>query len=211
MQDVILLTGITQLPSNLGQSNHGKLKAIQWHTLFAYLLPLVIPELYIVEVNAITPESNRGQILLNISYLCQCTNILCAKQVSDNNSRLFKMFYKKYTDTSKLIFPKAKIQPNHHYALHLGQQLKRWGPLYQVAEFHGKWMVGVLQQVANNGHIGEYEVFFWAQIDKTMMLWFNQLQRLTSSNLIYEEFMSQKDAKETCGQKQSVQNLIELE
>ncbi|KAG0143058.1 hypothetical protein CROQUDRAFT_96740 [Cronartium quercuum f. sp. fusiforme G11] len=58
MQDVILPTGITRLPSNLGQSNHGKLKAIQWHSLFAYLIPLVIPELYVIKVDEITPESN---------------------------------------------------------------------------------------------------------------------------------------------------------
>ncbi|KAG0143059.1 hypothetical protein CROQUDRAFT_202380 [Cronartium quercuum f. sp. fusiforme G11] len=64
-------------------------------------------------------------------------------------------------------------------------------------------MVGVLQQIVNNGHI--------AQIDKMMMLWFNQLQRLTGSSLIYEDFMSQKDTKETCGRQKSAQDLIELE
>ncbi|KAG0148645.1 hypothetical protein CROQUDRAFT_41132 [Cronartium quercuum f. sp. fusiforme G11] len=82
--------------------------------------------------------------------------------------------------------PEAKINLNHHYALHLGQQLRRWGPLYQM-------VLGVV-----------------AQMDKTMMLQFNQLQQLTGSNTIYEEFMDQNNAKETDGQK-SIHNLIELE
>ncbi|KAG0142861.1 hypothetical protein CROQUDRAFT_49650 [Cronartium quercuum f. sp. fusiforme G11] len=207
MRDVVMPTGITQLPSNLGQSNHGKLKAIQWHSMFAYLIPLLILELYIIDVDNIVPESNRGQTLLNISYLCQCTNIVCAKKVSENDAKLFEMFYKKYTETLKTIFPEAKINPNHHYALHLGQQLRQWGPLYQVAEFHGEQLVGVLQQyfLSTNMVLGVV-----AQMDKTMMLRFNQLQWLTGSNTIYEEILDQNDPKETGSQK-NIRNLIELE
>ncbi|KAG0139317.1 hypothetical protein CROQUDRAFT_33722, partial [Cronartium quercuum f. sp. fusiforme G11] len=47
LQDVVLPTGMTWLPSNLGESNHGTLKASQWHSLFACIIPLIILELYV--------------------------------------------------------------------------------------------------------------------------------------------------------------------
>ncbi|EGF97794.1 uncharacterized protein MELLADRAFT_114077 [Melampsora larici-populina 98AG31] len=70
MQDIVLPTGITRLPPNLGESKHGKLKAAQWHSLFAYVIPLIVLELFVLDVNKIVEDSNQGQILLNIADLC---------------------------------------------------------------------------------------------------------------------------------------------
>lgn len=114
MRDLVLPNGISRLPLNLGESNAGSLKAAQWHSLFAYVIPLIIPELYVTDVEQLKKNSNRLKILLNIGALCQCTNILCAKKVSEFKANHFKYYYKKYSKSSREIFSTLSIKPNHH-------------------------------------------------------------------------------------------------
>ncbi|KAJ6503589.1 hypothetical protein C8R45DRAFT_1070244 [Mycena sanguinolenta] len=45
IKEVSLPTHVTRLPANLGEPNHGKLKAAQYLTLFSVILPLVLPEM----------------------------------------------------------------------------------------------------------------------------------------------------------------------
>lgn len=50
LKDVVLPSGIDPVPANLGDAQHGKLKAAQWKTIFVYIIPLVIPELLVLDV-----------------------------------------------------------------------------------------------------------------------------------------------------------------
>lgn len=135
---MVLPAGITRLPQNLGESKHGSLKASQWYSLFAFVIPLVILELYVDDVGKLEPESNRGRILKNIGSLVQCTNFVFSRRVSEFEAKYFEHFYKEYHKTSLQIFGDVKVKPNHHYALHIPDQLRRWGPLGQVSELAGK-------------------------------------------------------------------------
>ncbi|KAG0140877.1 hypothetical protein CROQUDRAFT_99490 [Cronartium quercuum f. sp. fusiforme G11] len=155
LRDVVLPTSISRLPFNLGDSNHGTLKAAQWHSLFAYIILLIILKLYISNVDQLQRDSNRGQILLNIGCLCQCTNIVCAKKAGEYEAHQFENFYGRYHETSKRIFQKPTIKPNHHYALHIPNQIRFWGPLNSVAEFSGERLIGVLQKIKTNSHLGK--------------------------------------------------------
>ncbi|EGG01463.1 uncharacterized protein MELLADRAFT_111001 [Melampsora larici-populina 98AG31] len=58
LKDVVLPSGITCLPLNLGETKHGKLKAAQLHSLFAYVIPLIILELYVTDVEDLPADSN---------------------------------------------------------------------------------------------------------------------------------------------------------
>ncbi|KAG0150705.1 hypothetical protein CROQUDRAFT_676435 [Cronartium quercuum f. sp. fusiforme G11] len=49
LQDVMLPTGIPGMPPNLGDAKAGSLKASQWHSLFAFIIPLIIVELYVAD------------------------------------------------------------------------------------------------------------------------------------------------------------------
>jgi hypothetical protein len=156
LKDVVLPTGITRLPKVLGEAKHGTLKAAQWHSLFSYVIPLIIIEMYVLDVDSLDKESNRGRILLNIAALCQCTNIVCAKEVSEYEADIFEKFYKRYHETSKQVFTNISLVPNHHYALHIPDQIRTWGPLNQVAEFAGERLIGVVQKIKTNSHIGRF-------------------------------------------------------
>ncbi|KNZ45156.1 hypothetical protein VP01_8430g1 [Puccinia sorghi] len=46
----LLPPGVPHLPLNLGEADHGKLNASKWHSLFFFIIPLVICKIYIPNV-----------------------------------------------------------------------------------------------------------------------------------------------------------------
>ncbi|POW20399.1 hypothetical protein PSHT_03565 [Puccinia striiformis] len=151
--NIIVPRGVTQVPPNLGDPKHGKLKASEWHSLFATYLPLSLID-YFFENSAWCTTGAQENMLLNFSSLVLCTNIVSLKSVCDADCNKLSEAYGLYTETSKLVFDSPKIVPNHHYALHLSDQLKWWGPLSNVSEFSGERINGILQQIKTNSIIG---------------------------------------------------------
>jgi hypothetical protein len=155
VDEVVVPQGITRVPSNLGEASHGKLKASEWHTLFAIFLPLALPDFLVEDCEQEYSENHPWLTLLNFSALVQCTNIVTQKSVSKQDSQKFQESYEVYTKSSKLLFSNIHINPNHHYALHLPQQMNWWGPLMAIAEFSGERINGVLQSFETNGQLGK--------------------------------------------------------
>lgn len=79
LKDVVLPSGIDWVPLNLGDAQHGKLKAAQWKTLFVYVIPLIIPQLLVLDVDDFKKTSTRSLIVENIAKLCRCTQIVLAR------------------------------------------------------------------------------------------------------------------------------------
>ncbi|KAG0149601.1 hypothetical protein CROQUDRAFT_88939 [Cronartium quercuum f. sp. fusiforme G11] len=162
----VLPTGIPKLPPNLGEAKQGSLKAAQWHSLFAYVIPLIVVDVYVGKVDQLKKDSNQGRIIFNIACLVQCTNIVCAKKVSEYEALMFEKTYRQYHKTSQQIFKDLVILLNHHYTMHIPDQIRQWGPLASVAEFAGERLI--------------------AQMDNTMMSRFSQWQRLLGNHLVVE-------------------------
>ncbi|KAI7963216.1 hypothetical protein MJO29_003643 [Puccinia striiformis f. sp. tritici] len=191
LPDIIIPRGVTQVPLNLGDPKHGKLKASEWHSLFSTYLPLSLINFF-VDNPAKCATDNNQNLLLNFSSLVICTNIVSLKSINDSDSNKLAEAYSLYTETSKLVFDSPKILPNHHYALHLPEQMKWWGPLSNVSEFSGERVNGILQKMKTNGIIGELirTKFFSGgqqltfclsgQIEGTVLREFCQIQRLNS-------------------------------
>jgi hypothetical protein len=156
MKHVVLPPGVPHLPLNLGETTHGKLSASQWHALYVFIIPLVICEIYIADVGAIDVRSNRYKFLANTAQLVQCTNVVFARKFKQGDLTRFEMHYKKYSDSVGQLFEGIKVQPNHHFALHIPQQMSGWGPLAGVAEFPGERLIGFLQKINTNNKIGEW-------------------------------------------------------
>ncbi|MBW0471430.1 hypothetical protein O181_011145 [Austropuccinia psidii MF-1] len=116
-------------------------------------------------------EGSKAKLLLdNLSSLTICTNILASRCVNEINCNEFIKEYDNYCQTSQQLFMDITIVPNHHYALHLADQMKWWGPLLAISEFPGERINGWLQKVNNNGLID--------QMNETMLSKFCQMQRL---------------------------------
>ncbi|MBW0509438.1 hypothetical protein O181_049153 [Austropuccinia psidii MF-1] len=113
-------------------------------------------------------------MLLHFGELVQCTNIVGAKAVKQEDSTRFAENYDTYQKTSLKLFPQCRHVPNHHYAMHIPDQLKFWGPPMGISEFSGERLIGELQNLKCN--------FLPGAMDATFMLKFCQRQRLEVLN-----------------------------
>jgi hypothetical protein len=155
LAEVVLPTSVGCLPSQLGNAKCGKLKASQWYTLFVYVIPLIVADIFVTNINRIVESSNRALIMENIACLIQCTHIVNSRRIKDVHRKRFEDSYERYTLTSQKIFQHLSILPNHHYALHVPQQQELWGPLGEVAEFTGERMIGKLGEIRTNNRLGK--------------------------------------------------------
>ncbi|EFP76316.2 uncharacterized protein PGTG_02757 [Puccinia graminis f. sp. tritici CRL 75-36-700-3] len=170
LPEVVLPTVVGCIPSQLGKAKCGKLKASQWYVLFVYVIPLIVADIFVTDIDKINAKSNQALIVDNIACLIQCTHIVNSRHVKEVHGKRFEDSYQKYNETSKKIFENLAVHPNHHYALHIPKQLKLWGTLGGVAEFTGERMIGKLQNIETNHRMGELE--------GTMMKRICQIQRL---------------------------------
>ncbi|PLW54211.1 hypothetical protein PCANC_04511 [Puccinia coronata f. sp. avenae] len=154
LAEVVLPTSVGCLPSQLGNAKCGKLKALQWYTLFVYVIPLIVADIFVTNINRIVESSNQALIMENIACLIQCTHIVNSRCIKDVHRKRFEDSYEKYTLTSQKLFQHLSILPNHHDALHVPQQQESWGPLGEVAEFTGKRMIGKIGEIRTNNRLG---------------------------------------------------------
>ncbi|MBW0591719.1 hypothetical protein O181_131434 [Austropuccinia psidii MF-1] len=155
MKDVVLPSGVGALPQNLGESKHGRLKASDWLTLFTLILPLIIPKSFIEEIEDIPLNSKRGIFLQNTGDVIQCTRIVCSWSVKEGYAGRFKIAYNRYLKNAKTLYKNPKLKPNHHYCLHIPQQMKIWGPMLVISEFSGERVIGLLQKIPTNNKTSE--------------------------------------------------------
>ena len=114
----------------------------------------MIFDLYLVDVRDIKINSNRGKFFMNTACLMQCTHILFAWEITGTLINQFGSNYQKYCNTVGGLFNDVKAQPNHHFACHITEQMRGWGPLHGVAEFSGERLIGFLQKIKTNNVIG---------------------------------------------------------
>ncbi|KAJ3533804.1 hypothetical protein NMY22_g7182 [Coprinellus aureogranulatus] len=165
--DTVLPSWVEHPPTNLGEPSHGKLKAEQWLILFTVFFPLILPELWTTKSlgpDFAEPESLSEQLLDNFHSLVLCTNIVCASAVSPAMADEYTANYVRYRQSSAVLFPHLKPRPNHHYAMHNGDQMKFFGPLMKLSELGYERHNGRLQKVKTNGHPGDIDFTMLRQV-----------------------------------------------
>ncbi|EEB93053.1 hypothetical protein MPER_08346, partial [Moniliophthora perniciosa FA553] len=133
IQTIPLPTYITRPPGNLGEPKHGSLKAYDYLILFTVIFPLVLPEFWWTS----EPSDYHRLILSNFVHLVASTNIISAYSTSDADAEAYMYHYVHYRKLLTQIYP-VNWKPNHYYAMHNGDLLKRWGPLAELSEFPGE-------------------------------------------------------------------------
>ncbi|KZV59036.1 hypothetical protein PENSPDRAFT_672638 [Peniophora sp. CONT] len=132
-------------PSNFGEKSRGKLKADTYLVLFAFIFPLIIPEIWW----AFSVPSYQCKLLESFYYLFVSTTVMISYKTSENSRLLFSNHYIPYRCSIQELFP-VKRKPNHHYAMHSPSIMEYWGPLASLNEFAGKRMNGQLQCTKTN-------------------------------------------------------------
>ncbi|MBW0589340.1 hypothetical protein O181_129055 [Austropuccinia psidii MF-1] len=151
MTEVVVPKGVSRITEQAGDASYGKLKASEWRVLFGVYIPLVALDSFWED------EPQNNLLLINTGALIQCTSIIGANQISKNDQEEFAHMYGIYQLTSAQLFPSLKVTPNHHYSMHIPEQLAKWGPLMGIAEFGGERLVGVLQNFESNSRNGAME------------------------------------------------------
>ncbi|KAG0139851.1 hypothetical protein CROQUDRAFT_54136, partial [Cronartium quercuum f. sp. fusiforme G11] len=154
LHDIKTPQGMTRCPKGLGMMVNGKLKASEWHALFATHLPLAAIDVFIGNYDSFINGDAKPyltKILLNFCALVECTHIIASRQIKPGYPEKYKQAYYEYMVTSNQLEPGCKIKPNHHYAIHVALQMEWWGPLLGVAEFLGERLCGFLQKINTNG------------------------------------------------------------
>ncbi|KAJ7230744.1 hypothetical protein GGX14DRAFT_554224 [Mycena pura] len=146
----LLPTWVPRPPTNLGEAQHGKLKASEYLTLFTAIFPLILPQLW----------WNKGNyelaLLKNYHNLMGATNIISSFSTSQAKAKEFTKHYIKYRKDLPKLFPvRFHFVPNHHFAMHNEQLLKFWGPMACLNEFAGERMNGMLQNTPTNKHLDD--------------------------------------------------------
>ncbi|KIK49924.1 hypothetical protein GYMLUDRAFT_139418, partial [Collybiopsis luxurians FD-317 M1] len=138
-------------PINLGEKEHGKLKAHEYLVLFTVIFPLIIPELW----NAGGDDDKRH--LECFFHLVASTNIAMSYTTSDSEADKYIEHYVQYRNIIKSLYSCWNAVPNHHYGMHIGSLLKFWGPLACLSEFPGERLNGEFAKIQTNNHYSEYE------------------------------------------------------
>ncbi|MBW0476144.1 hypothetical protein O181_015859 [Austropuccinia psidii MF-1] len=150
IQDVVVPKGVSHIPLNIGEKGVGRLKASQWRALFGIYIPLVALDVF---WDCDDPDNI---FLINTGSLICCTEIVGKSSITKNDAIEFEEGYRKYQETSNEIFQDIRVTPNHHYSMHIPDQLLWWGPLMGVLEFGGERLIGVLQRFKTNSKYGIY-------------------------------------------------------
>ncbi|MBW0478447.1 hypothetical protein O181_018162 [Austropuccinia psidii MF-1] len=114
---VVVPKGVTRMRKQLGEPKSGALKASEWNALFNVYIPLSI-----IDIAYSFPQDSLFNIelfLINLCALVQCTNLVSSKKTKKEDSIKFSQTYETYQKTSFDLFENIRLQPNHHYAMHL--------------------------------------------------------------------------------------------
>ena len=147
---------LTCLPTNLGQSSHGKLKADQWRTLGTIYLPVSLVRIWHRSSEADERLARCKQLLLVTLSLISAIAIACRRTTSPLDAELYLRYMKAYLDGLRGLIPDYQFRPNHHMALHLPEYLILFGPVHGWWTFPFERLIGLIQRLPNNFKMGSY-------------------------------------------------------
>lgn len=149
MSKIQLPSWVNPAPIGFGLKSHGKLSADQWRSVCIINLPITLIRLWGKEVG------RKQQMLENFLCLIAAIDIGTAKSISQQSIKCYNQMMLAYLTTMKILYPEAKIQPNHHYALHLSEFMKNFGPVHSIQTFGFERMNHQLQLTNTNRKYGQ--------------------------------------------------------
>ncbi|KLO04216.1 hypothetical protein SCHPADRAFT_947876 [Schizopora paradoxa] len=138
-------------PSNFGEKEHGKLKADQWRSVIEFDVPVALAKL------SDDGQQAHAKLFRSTMLLAVAIRYATSHKMSERRIKRYTHHILEYLKSIREINPSARLRPNHHNALHIGEYLRLFGPM------HGWWMfvfervIGKLQQVNTNNRNGELE------------------------------------------------------
>lgn len=151
IEEMVTPSWSTSVPINLGRPAHGKLKADQWRIIGSTYLPATLIRLWSQADEEHQPESEKRREYLDFTMtLLSAINIATSRVTSVANSEEYENLMFKYRKQLRELFPNYSAKPNHHIAMHLGEYLRMYGPVYGWWTFPFERLIGTLQRISTN-------------------------------------------------------------
>ncbi|KAI1793588.1 hypothetical protein LXA43DRAFT_1092756 [Ganoderma leucocontextum] len=144
-------------PISFGTTQYGNLSANQWRTVGTINLPIKLIRTWSLE------GGRRAAMVRNFLELVEAIEMIGLLEIDEDSIQHAEYLMKSYLDTAKDLYRWAKIQPNHHMALHLGIFLRLFGPAHSWRAFVFKRFNYFLQSFNTNMNFGEMETTFMMQ------------------------------------------------
>ncbi|PPQ87388.1 hypothetical protein CVT25_008292 [Psilocybe cyanescens] len=143
---------LTDVPNNLGEPSHGKLKSDQWQTLGTTYLPISLIRLWDQNGDEAHDScSAQHKILLSVTLsLVSVVIITSSRTVSSEKADLYLKHMQNYLAGLCDLFLLYKFLPNHHMALHLSEYICLYGPIHAWWTFPFEHLIGLLQHIPTN-------------------------------------------------------------
>ncbi|PVF92356.1 hypothetical protein CPB86DRAFT_717598 [Serendipita vermifera] len=141
-------------PHNFGSSRHGTLKAAQWRTACCYSLLITLTRVWSMR----TAPKNADIWLKNFHHLVALVRIAYQTTVTSQDVASFRHHCTEYVRGLCQFCPQG-LRPSHHYLLHLGDMMERFGPMRGWWAFPYERFNGMIQRLSTNHKLGEDMIF----------------------------------------------------
>jgi hypothetical protein len=148
MRKTVLPSWVGRAPKNWGTAKRGKLSADHWRAVFTIHLPITLIWLWRDETG------RKRQLLDNMVNLHLA--ILAANLKSSNAQQAdeYDGFILNYVIGIGELFRENNILPSHHSAMHIGDELRQFGPIHpRSAQFYERY-IHLLQSLNTNLKFG---------------------------------------------------------
>ena len=148
------------MPKNFGDAKAGTIKADEWRTLSTVFLPIALITLW-GDVDRRDPPDDQSAFLLkaldHTMALFQATILACRRTMTPSRAMAYRKNLSTWVQDLRTLFPHArggKGRPNIHAAGHVYDFLLLFGPVMSWWCFPFERMIGALQKINTNDHIG---------------------------------------------------------
>ncbi|KAF6755596.1 hypothetical protein DFP72DRAFT_811306, partial [Ephemerocybe angulata] len=143
-------------PARVGQKKQGKLSADQWRSFCTVHLVISLIRLW----GNLPKDSRWYQMLTNFLDLVTAVEIAGMLVTSPEHISAYTTSMTRYLINMKALYKEAVVVPNHHFALHIPDYLRLWGPGPQNRGFGFERFNYKLQQIRTNKRFGEIETTY---------------------------------------------------
>lgn len=150
MRQTILPTGFDAPPERFGAKRSPSPKASQWNTLFLVTLLVTLTKVWTAQ-NASPSDHARHH---NFLHLVCAIRLVNRRVVDENTIVAYEKHLFAYLGSLLDLFPGYRLKPKHHYAVHLADCMRRFGPTIWYSSWSGERKIFGQKQTHTNHHPG---------------------------------------------------------
>ncbi len=156
LERIQLPSWVPRAPAHPGETKWGKLTADQWRSLCTIYLPVTLTRLWGDKLH----ETREYRMLQNFLHLVTSVKIASMRKTSSDHASDYEFHIQKYLETLLELYPGADVTPYQHMSLHLGDQLRRFGPTHSWRCFAFERFNHIFQNIKTNNIYGELRTIF---------------------------------------------------